>query len=91
MIERRDFQADDIQASAQMNGIIGPLVYQPKFGPTYKVSFSASIGLVSMAVIFICITWYIIAKRDRTERNMPEEATIAGAAQEFRETDESKA
>lgn len=68
-----------------MNGIIGPLVYQPKFGPTYKVSFSASIGLVSTAVIFISITWFIIAKRDRAEREKPEEAMVAGAAQEFRD------
>lgn len=70
-----------------MNGIIGPLVYQPKFGPTYKVSFAVSIGLVATAVIFICITWWIIAKRDREERDRPEEATVAGAAQEFREAD----
>lgn len=71
-----------------MNGIVGPLVYQPKFGPSYKVSFSASIGLVSTAVIFICITWWIIAKRDRAERDKPEEATVAGAAEEFREAGE---
>lgn len=68
-----------------MNGIVGPLVYQPKFGPTYKVSFSASLGLVSTAVLFICITWWILAKRDRAERDKPEEARVAGAAQEFRE------
>ena len=70
-----------------MNGIIGPLVYQPKFGPTYKVSFSASIGLVSTAIIFICITWYIIAKRDREERDKAEETTVVGAAQDFRKVD----
>jgi cbb3-type cytochrome oxidase subunit 3 len=74
-----------MQASAQFNGIIGPLVYQPKFGPDYTESFSASIGLVSTAVVFICITWYIIAKRDRAERDKPAEAVIAGAALEFRE------
>lgn len=70
-----------------MNGIIGPLVYQPKFGPTYKVSFSASIGLVSTAVVFICITWYIIAKRDRAERDKAEDQTVAGAALGVREED----
>lgn len=68
-----------------MQGIIGPLVYQKKYGPNYTVSFSASIGLVATAVVFICITWWIIAKRDRAERDKTGEQVVAGAEQEFRE------
>lgn len=119
-----------------MNGIIGPLVYQPKFGPTYKVSdtrqrssltsrrertdivalafygvgsrlaipgdaarrntaltdsdlflqvsFSASIGLVSTAVIFICITWWIVAKRDQAEKDRGGDADAASEIEESR-------
>lgn len=54
-----------VQAAAQLQGIVGPQVYQPKFGPNYKVSFSASIGLLAGAIASISVTWYLVAKRDR--------------------------
>ena len=54
-----------LQAAAQLQGIVGPQVYQPKFGPDYKVSFSCSIGLLAGAIASICATWYLVAKRDR--------------------------
>ena len=50
-----------------MQGIVGPQVYQPKFGPKYKVSFSCSIGLLAGAIISISATWYLVAKRDRSK------------------------
>lgn len=53
------------QAAAQLQGIVGPQVYQPKFGPDYKVSFSCSIGLLAGAIMSISATWYLVSKKDR--------------------------
>ena len=39
-------------AAAQFNGILGPQVYRPKFGPSYKVSYSVSIGLLAGAIVY---------------------------------------
>ncbi|SMY26146.1 unnamed protein product [Zymoseptoria tritici ST99CH_1A5] len=52
-------------AAAQMAGIVGPQVYQTRFGPTYKVSFAVSIGLLAGAIAAICVTWWIVDGRDR--------------------------
>ena len=54
-------------AAAQFNGILGPQVYQPKFGPSYKVSYSVSIGLLAGAIVSIAATWYLVAKKDRAQ------------------------
>lgn len=43
----------------------GPQVYQSKFGPTYRVSYATSIGLLSVTVINILITWFIVNRRDK--------------------------
>ena len=51
-----------------MQGIVGPQVYQPKFGPNYKVSFACSIGLLSGAIASIAATWYLVAKKDRSRQ-----------------------
>jgi len=37
-------------ASCQLMGIVGPQIYQPKFGPTYRVSFVYSTALLAMCV-----------------------------------------
>ncbi|CUM63901.1 uncharacterized protein PRCAT00001489001 [Priceomyces carsonii] len=50
-------------SSCQLMGIIGPLIYQSKFGPTYRVSYSCSIGLCAVSFIFIGLTWYLIHRR----------------------------
>lgn len=63
-----------------MNGIVGPLVYQPKYGPTYKTSFSASIGLISFAIIMICITWRLVAKKDRELKEAGLDDKVPGRA-----------
>ncbi|KAK3701817.1 hypothetical protein LTR37_015239 [Vermiconidia calcicola] len=55
-------------AAAQLNGIVGPQIYQPRFGPEYKVSFSCSIGLLCGAIIAISTTWFLVAKKDRQRR-----------------------
>jgi len=55
-------------AAAQLQGIVGPQVYQPKFGPGYKVSFCCSIGLLAGAIASISATWYLVAKKDRSRQ-----------------------
>lgn len=63
-----------MQASAQLTGIVGPQVFQSRFGPTYKVSFAASIGLLAGAVASISVTWWLVARRDRLHRDEVEVA-----------------
>lgn len=46
----------------QFMGIIGPQIYQPKFGPSYHVSYACSIGLCSVTTVLIAATWYLVAK-----------------------------
>lgn len=45
-------------------GIVGPQIYQSKFGPTYRVSYSASIGLLTGCLLAICTAWYFVRKGD---------------------------
>lgn len=59
-------------AASQLQGIVGPQVYQSKFGPSYKVSFAVSIGLLAGAVLSIAQTWYLVRRRDA--RKVVEEA-----------------
>lgn len=46
-------------------GIVGPQIYQPKFGPTYRVSYSASIGILCATVLSVFAAWFFVAKEDR--------------------------
>ncbi|KAE8408113.1 major facilitator superfamily domain-containing protein [Aspergillus pseudonomiae] len=50
-------------ACAQLMGIVGPQVYQSKFGPSYHVSYGTSIGLLSGTVIFIVLSWRLLRQR----------------------------
>jgi hypothetical protein len=43
----------------------GPQIYQPKFGPTYRVSFSTSIGLLVCTVISVSTTWFFVRRGDQ--------------------------
>lgn len=52
-------------AAAQLTGMVGPQVYQSKFGPTYRISYTVSIGLLAGAITMIATTWLLIARRDR--------------------------
>ncbi|KAF2103320.1 MFS general substrate transporter [Rhizodiscina lignyota] len=54
---------------AQLMGIVGPQLYQPKFGPNYHVSYSSSIGLISVSLLSICTSWYFVRRDDRKRRN----------------------
>ena len=38
--------------------------YLSKYGPTYKVSFAASVGLLPEAVVSMAVMWWFVAKRD---------------------------
>lgn len=60
-------------AAAQLQGIVGPQVYQSKFGPSYKVSFAASIGLLAGAVSSIGLTWFLVRRRDARKEREAEE------------------
>jgi hypothetical protein len=46
-------------------GIVGPQVYQAKFGPEYRVSYATSIGLLVGAVGAIGATWWILGPRGK--------------------------
>lgn len=52
-------------ASAQLVGIIGPYVYQARFGPLYRVSYSTSIGLLVGALGGAASTWWLLRRRDK--------------------------
>lgn len=55
------------QASCQLMGIVGPQIYNLKFGPTYHVSYSASIGLLCGSVVAIIATWWTVARSRKVE------------------------
>lgn len=54
-------------ASAQLMGIVGPQVYQSRFGPEYRVSYATSIGLLVGAVGMIGATWWLVEKRRKNK------------------------
>lgn len=56
------------QACAQLAGIVGPQVYQSRFGPQYTVSYSVSIAMLSGAVTMMGASWFFVARRDRREQ-----------------------
>jgi hypothetical protein len=65
-------------ASCQLMGIVGPQIYQSKFGPTYKISYICSICLLSACIGSVLSSWYFVVKGDkkRTEEGV-EEAEVA--------------
>lgn len=56
------------QACAQLAGIVGPQIYQSRFGPQYIVSYSVSIAMLAGAVTMMALSWFFVARRDRKER-----------------------
>jgi hypothetical protein len=65
-----------MQASCQLMGIVGPQIYQPKFGPTYRVSFATSIALLSCTIISVATSWYFVVKGDRLRAQQEGEARV---------------
>jgi len=59
-------------ASAQLMGIVGPQVYQSRFGPEYRVSYATSIGLLVGAVAMIAVTWWLTNKKRKSEESAEE-------------------
>ncbi|KAL5388764.1 hypothetical protein DPSP01_002870 [Paraphaeosphaeria sporulosa] len=51
-------------ASCQLMGIVGPQIYQPKFGPTYRVSYICSIGLLSACLAAVGTSWFFVRRGD---------------------------
>lgn len=48
-------------------GIVGPQIYNLKFGPTYRVSYTASVGLLCGTVVAVVVTWWTVARPRRTD------------------------
>lgn len=63
-------------ASCQLMGIVGPQIYQAKFGPTYRVSYICSIALLSTCLGAVLTSWFFVAKDDK--RREKEDAQGAG-------------
>lgn len=61
-------------ASAQLMGIVGPQVYQSRFGPEYRVSYATSIGLLVGAVGMIAATWWLVRRKGKDEESAGERA-----------------
>ncbi|KAL1653093.1 hypothetical protein SLS61_004339 [Didymella pomorum] len=57
-------------ASCQLMGIVGPQIYQPKFGPTYRVSYVCSIALLATCVGAVSTTWFFVMRDDRKRARM---------------------
>ncbi|KAH7379627.1 major facilitator superfamily domain-containing protein [Pyrenochaeta sp. MPI-SDFR-AT-0127] len=66
-------------ASCQLMGIVGPQIYQPKFGPTYRVSYICSIALLSTCLGAVLTSWFFVARDDkqRSNENMQSQQTLA--------------
>ncbi|KAJ0108205.1 high-affinity nicotinic acid transporter [Diaporthe amygdali] len=68
--------------ATQLMGIVGPQVYQPKFGPSYKVSYSTSVGLLTVTVAMIGLTWFLVHMQDKRAEAAAivesESASVAG-------------
>ena len=61
-------------ASAQLMGIVGPQVYQSRFGPEYRDSYATSIGLLVGAVGMIAATWWLVRRKGKDEESAGERA-----------------
>ena len=61
-------------ASAQLMGIVGPQVYQSRFGPEYRISYATSIGLLVGAVGMIAGTWWLVTRRRKKSEEMAQES-----------------
>lgn len=46
-------------------GIVGPQVYQSRFGPEYSVSYATSIGLLMGAVGMVGVTWWLVRRKEK--------------------------
>ncbi|TKA75190.1 hypothetical protein B0A55_05177 [Friedmanniomyces simplex] len=49
---------------AHLAGIVGPHVYQSRFGPDYRISFAVSLGLLAVTIAAMIASWTLIRRRD---------------------------
>ncbi|OHE98162.1 high-affinity nicotinic acid transporter [Colletotrichum orchidophilum] len=56
-------------ASCQLMGIVGPQIYQSRFGPTYRVSYACSIGLLCGTLLAVSAAWFFVVRKDWNETN----------------------
>lgn len=64
-------------ASCQLMGIVGPQIYQPKFGPTYRVSYVCSIALLVSCLGAVSTSWFFVAKDDKKRHLETDEEKLA--------------
>jgi hypothetical protein len=66
-------------ASCQLMGIVGPQIYQSKFGPTYRVSYICSIALLSTCLGAVLTSWFFVNRDDeqRAEAERHARGTVA--------------
>ncbi len=60
-------------------GIAGPQLYQSKFGPTYRVSYGTSIGLLVACQASILGTWWLVLRGDRLRAEAKVDGGVSGA------------
>lgn len=51
-------------ASAQLAGIVGPQVYQEKFGPRFTTSFTVSLTLLVVVMLSVAATRLLLSRRE---------------------------
>jgi len=61
---------------ANLAGIVGPQIYQSSFGPTYRVSFATSIGLMGLCILSTFATWILVGRR--AARDVPRRCHSVG-------------
>jgi MFS family permease len=49
---------------SHVKGLVGPQMWQLKFGPHYRVSIAACVGILGLAIAAMACTWVLIRKRD---------------------------
>lgn len=71
-------------AAAQFSGLVGPQVYQSRFGPSYRISYVVSIALLAGAIASIIATWLLVKGRDAQptqQRPRDDEPVSAGGSE----------
>ncbi|KXH60755.1 high-affinity nicotinic acid transporter [Colletotrichum nymphaeae SA-01] len=51
-------------------------IYQSRFGPTYRVSYSCSIGLLCGTLLAVSAAWFFVTRQDRKETGRGREAAV---------------
>ncbi|KAK0320701.1 hypothetical protein LTR82_008414 [Friedmanniomyces endolithicus] len=60
---------------AHLAGIVGPQVYQSRFGPGYRTSFAVSLGLLAVTIAAMITCWTVIRRRDALKASEAETET----------------